>query len=64
MKYNMYLIAFSSVALLFSCISTLVSFRFIKEEGVLFKRPLLINYSPYNHNAQPEHEHALFIGTP
>lgn len=30
MKYNMYLIAFSSVALLFSCISTLVSFRFIK----------------------------------
>ena len=36
MKYNMYLIAFSSVALLFSCISTLVSFGFyIKEEGVL-----------------------------
>ncbi|MGE6617307.1 hypothetical protein [Bacillus mycoides] len=30
MKYNMYLIAFSSVALLFSCISTLVSFWFYK----------------------------------
>lgn len=30
MKYNMYLIAFSSVALLFSCISTLVSFGFYK----------------------------------
>ncbi|HDR4460708.1 hypothetical protein ACTFRD_02985 [Bacillus cereus group sp. MYBK249-1] len=30
MKYNMYLIAFSSVALLFSCISTLVSFSFYK----------------------------------
>jgi tryptophan-rich sensory protein len=33
MKYNMYLIAFSSVALLFSCISTLVSFVFYKIRG-------------------------------
>ncbi|WP_159146355.1 hypothetical protein [Bacillus mycoides] len=33
MKYNMYLIAFSSVALLFSCISTLVSFVFYKMRG-------------------------------
>lgn len=33
MKYNMYLIAFSSVALLFSCISTLVSFGFYKMRG-------------------------------
>ena len=33
MKYNMYLIAFSSVALLFSCISTLVSFGFCKIRG-------------------------------
>lgn len=33
MKYNMYLIAFSSVALLFSCISTLVSFGFYKIRG-------------------------------
>lgn len=33
MKYNMYLIAFSSVALLFSCISTLVSFMFYKIRG-------------------------------
>jgi len=33
MKYNMYLIAFSSVALLFSCISTLVSFGFYKIKG-------------------------------
>ena len=33
MKYNMYLIAFSSVALLFSCISTLVSFMFSKIRG-------------------------------
>ena len=60
MKYNMYLIAFSSVALLFSCISTLVSFSFYKiRRGRSFKRPLLINYSPYNHNAQQEREHAL-----
>ncbi len=33
MKYNMYLIAFSSVALLFSSISTLVSFGFYKMRG-------------------------------
>ncbi|KFN02122.1 hypothetical protein D0U04_15865 [Bacillus clarus] len=30
MKYNMYIIAFSSVALLFSCISTLISYIFYK----------------------------------
>ncbi|PEB51090.1 hypothetical protein CON65_01000 [Bacillus pseudomycoides] len=30
MKYNMYIIAFSSVALLFSCISTLISYVFYK----------------------------------
>lgn len=58
MKYNMYLIAFSSVALLFSCISTLVSFGFYKiRGGRSFERPLLLSYSSYNHNAQPAHEH-------
>ena len=42
MKYNMYLIAFSSVALLFSCLSTLVSFSFYKI------RRVLLNASSYS----------------
>ena len=65
MKYNMYLIAFSSVALLFSCISTLVSFGFINKRRAFVVNALLSSIitliiTMLNGNASM----SLVIGTP